>query len=136
RSQEHVPRVTGFTNAGYVVGAPLGPDAQSFYIGGRIAFASFALYPWLELARLSSDTYEFIIDGPITRTSVGEDEGRYPVGTRARVSLRTNLWLEAEALFEHVDDFAFRSGDTRNHGGASASIVWYPDAPIGRLKLN
>lgn len=136
RSQEHVPRTTGFTNAGYVVGAPLGPDAESFYVGGRVAFASFTLYPWLEFARLSSDTYEIIPYGPINRTLVGEDEVRYRIGSRVRVPIRSNLWLEAEAVFEHIDDFAFQSGVGRNNGDVTASVVWYPDAPLGTLKLN
>lgn len=136
RSQEHKPRTTGFTNRGFVVGAPLGPDAESLYVGARVAWDSLTLYPWFELARVSSDTYELIVDGPINRTSRGEDEGRYRVGTRARMHLRENLWLEGEAMFEHVDDFGFESGLSRKNAGVTASIVWYPDGPLGRLELN
>ena len=56
RSMEHDPRTTGFTNAGRVVGSPLGPDAEALFVGGRIARGQGTLYPWFEVARLSSDT--------------------------------------------------------------------------------
>lgn len=135
RSQEHTPRTTGFTNAGFVVGAPLGPDATSFYAGVRLDVGAVTLQPWLELARLSSDTYQFIVDGPIDRISIGEDEGRYRFGTRARVYLRDNVWLEGQALIEHVDDFAFESGQSRNNLGITTSIIWYPGGPLGRLSV-
>jgi len=136
RSQEHNQRTTGFTNRGFIVGSPLGPDAESLYIGSRLRVGRWTSYPWLELARLSSDTYELITDGPINRTRVGEDEARYRVGIRARRQIQSNLWIEAETLFEHVDDYGFRPGVTRNNSGVSASIVWYPRGVLGRLSLN
>jgi hypothetical protein len=136
RSQEHTPRTTGFTNAAFVVGAPLGPDAESFYLGARLSFDRFALSPWLELARLSSDSYEFIVNGPINRISSGEDEARYRLGTRVLVPLHDGLWLDGDAAFERVDDFAFEAGAGRNNVGLTASIIWYPSGPLGRLSLN
>jgi hypothetical protein len=136
RSHEHNPRTTGFTNHNFVVGAPLGPDAQSLYAGVRLAFDSFSLYPWLEVAQLSSDTYELIPYGPINRIAAGEDETRYRVGSRARVGIRPGLWVEAQAIFEHIDDFAFEPGRERNQGSITASIVWFPRGPLGTLDLN
>ena len=59
RSQEHYPRVTGFTNDGRVVGSPLGPDAQALFIGARIERGVGTLYPWIELARFSSDLFTY-----------------------------------------------------------------------------
>lgn len=136
RSQEHSPRTTGFTNADRVVGAPLGPDAESVFAGARLAFGALTLYPWLELAQLSSDSYEFIAYGPINRVEIGEDETRYRAGARIRVALNRDLHLEAEAVVEHIDDFAFEAGVTRTSAGITTSIIWYPRRPVGRIELN
>jgi hypothetical protein len=111
----------------------LGPDAESFYGAARFVFGQFALSPWVELARLSSDTYEFVNHGPINRISIGEDETRYRFGTHVRVPVRNGLWIEGDAMFERVEDFAFESGVSRNNAGMTASIVWYPRSLLGRL---
>jgi hypothetical protein len=136
RSHEHTPRITGFTNRAFVVGAPLGPDSESLYARAHLDLDAVHLYPWTELARLSSDVYELVAYGPINRIARGEDETRYRVGAHIRVPLRANLRIEGDVLFEHVDDFGFVSGAARNNAGVSASIVWYPDSPLGRLSLN
>lgn len=133
RSQEHTPRTTGFTNAGRAVGSPLGPDAQSVYVGARMALGTATFYPWVELAKLRSDTYEFIVDGPINRTSLGPAETRYRAGLRSRLRLDAGLWIESEALFERVGTFAFEPGASRNNAGLTATIVWYPRGGLGRL---
>jgi hypothetical protein len=133
RSQEHTPRTTGFTNANFVVGAPLGPGAESLYAGGRLNVGPLSIYPWVELARLSSDSYEIVPYGPINRTAVGEDETRYRFGVRVRVPIRSNLRLDGEAFLEHVDDFGFEPGVSRNNSGVSVSVVWYPRTPLGTL---
>jgi hypothetical protein len=122
RSQEHTSRTTGFTNGGYVVGSPLGPDARSLYLAGRVR--NFA--PWIELVRLRNRTLQYIEYGPITPTSEGQDEGRYRFGIRADFTLRKDLTMEAEAMFEHVDDFAFEPYSTRSNGGVRATVVWLP----------
>jgi hypothetical protein len=134
RSHEHSPRTTGFTNAGYVVGAPLGPDAQSLFVGGRIPVNEITFSPWLELARLSSDTYAFIPYGPIDRIAAGEDEARYRLGARVRLPVRRDVHVEVEAVIEHIDDFGFAPGATRNSGSGSAAIVWYPHGRLGRIE--
>jgi hypothetical protein len=133
RSQEHGPRSTGFTNAGRVVGSPLGPDAHSFYVGGRVSLEALTVYPWFELAQLGSDTYQFVEYGPILRTAHGEDEGRYRMGVRARAPVRGDLWLEGEAFFEHINDFGFQSRTQRNNAGVSATMIWYPAAVLGTI---
>jgi hypothetical protein len=136
RSQEHTPRTSGFTNADRVVGAALGPDAKSLLAEARLDFADFSLYPWVQVAGISSDTYELIAYGPINRISDGEDEVRYRFGARARIPVTSRLRVEAEALFERIDDFAFQSGVDRNNGGIIASIIWCPAAPLGTLSSN
>lgn len=122
RSQEHSPRTTGFTNRGYVVGSPLGPDARSLYVAGRVG--NFT--PWMELVRLRNRTLEYVVDGPINVKTEGQDEGRYRIGVRATFPLPRYLTLEVEAMYERVDDFAFEPHDGRNHGGLRATLVWLP----------
>lgn len=122
RSQEHSPRTTGFTNRGYVVGSPLGPDARSLYVAGRVG--NFT--PWMELVRLRNRTLEYVVDGPINVKTEGQDEGRYRIGVRAAFPLPRYLTLEVEAMYERVDDFAFEPHDGRNHGGVRATLVWLP----------
>jgi len=126
RSQEHTPRTTGFTNAGRVVGSPLGPDAQSLYVGGRIALGRVTVRPWGEVAGLSSDTYTFVDHGPITRATVGVTERRYRAGLGGRLAIRRGWILETEAIVEHVSSFAFEPGAHRNNVGATASVIWQP----------
>jgi hypothetical protein len=122
RSHEHTSRTTGFTNGGYVVGSPLGPDARSLYVSARIR----NLRPWFELVQLRNRMIEYIEYGPITPKSAGEDEGRYRVGVRADFALPRYLTLEVEAMYEHVDDYAFEPHATRNNGGVRATLVWLP----------
>jgi capsule assembly protein Wzi len=122
RSQEHSPRVTGFTNAGRTVGSPLGPDAQSFYAGTRRG----QIQPWVELVRLSSDTYTFIVDGPILHRTRREAEWRYRVGARTVVPIRPDLAVDAQAWFEHVEHLAFVVGQRRENLGVIAALVWTP----------
>ncbi len=136
RSQEHYPRTTGFTNAGRVVGSPLGPDAQSIFVGGRVELGWGTLKPWLEFARLSSDSYMFVPFGPIYRTGTGPSELRYRAGTTLRVPLRPNLRVEAEALFEHVTRFAFEPGAERENFGLTLSVVWHPGGRLGMWALS
>jgi hypothetical protein len=133
RSQEHGPRSTGFTNAGRAVGSALGPDSQSFYVGARIELDGAALYPWVELVQSRSDVYQFVEYGPILRTTQGIDEGRYRLGVRGRVFLRTNQWLECETFFERIDDLGFQSSAQRNNAGISATMVWYPGTTVSTI---
>ena len=126
RSQEHYPRTTGFTNAGRLVGSPLGPDAQAVFAGARIELGWGTALPWLELARLASDTYTFVDHGPILRTGTGVSEVRYRAGTRVRLPLERGLRAEVEARFEHVAREAFEPGAHRDNVGATASVIWQP----------
>ena len=126
RSQEHHPRATGFTNAGRLVGSPLGPDAQAVFAGARIEFGWGTVLPWLEVARLASDTYMFDDHGPIIRTSEGVSEVRYRAGTRVRLPIGRGVRAEVEARFEHVAREAFELGAHRDNVGATASVIWQP----------
>jgi hypothetical protein len=127
RSHEHVPRTTGLTHRGIVVGAPLGPDARSLYGDARLAVGRATVTPWLELARLSSDAYELVVDGRIDHVARGVDEERYRIGARIVAPLRAGLELGVEVLYEHVEDAAFVEGARRENLGASLSAVWYPE---------
>jgi hypothetical protein len=91
------------------------------------------LYPWLEVLRSSSDTYQFIERGPIQRTSAGEDEERYRVGLGARVFAVRGLRFDSGILVERVEDFGFETGESRTNVGISLSMFWYPAAPLGTL---
>lgn len=124
RSQEHSPRTTGLTNANRVAGAPLGPDAKSLYTSVRLPFAWGELRPWLEYARLASDTYLFEVDGPISLTRPGAHEFRYRAGARARIALRHALSAEAEVIVEHVSQLAFAAGDTANNVRLGVALVY------------
>jgi hypothetical protein len=122
RSQEHSPRITGFTNGGRTVGSPLGPDAQSMYVGGRRG----VIQPWAEVVRFSSDKYTFIEFGPILHTTQGVAEWRYRVGARTVVPIRPDLEVDAQAWFEHVEHLAFVVGQRRENVGVIAALVWTP----------
>ena len=122
RSQEHVPRTTGFTHRGRAVGSPLGPDAVAAYAEIRLPRVT----PWLELVRFSSDTYTFNVDGPIEHTTRGVDEERYRAGARATYPVRRDLRLDLATFVERVTDFAFVEGDARTNLGLSLAAVWTP----------
>ncbi|MEO6772572.1 MAG: capsule assembly Wzi family protein [Kofleriaceae bacterium] len=122
RSMEHAVRTTGFTNAGRVVGSPLGPDAEALYVAQRLG----AYTPWIELARLASDTYSYGAGQPITRTSDGLAEVRYRAGLLATHRVSSHVHAELDARAEHIEDFAFVRGDRRNSLGADVAIVWQP----------
>ena len=132
RSHEHSPRVTGMTNAGRIVGSPLGPDAQSAFGGGRIELGWATLQPWLEVARLSSDTYELVEDAGISRVGEGVNEFRYRGGGRLSLPIERGLRVEVEAAFEHVSAADFVPGARRENFGGAISLVWRPDFVIGR----
>lgn len=122
RSQEHTPRITGFTNAGRVVGSPLGPDAQSVYAGaqrGRVR-------PWGEIVRFSSDTYMLVVDGPILHETRGVAEWRFRVGAATEVPIRPGLVADGSAWVEHVEHLGFVVGQRRENVGLIASLVWTP----------
>lgn len=122
RSQEHVPRVTGFTNGGRAVGSPLGPDAQSLFISAR----SRMVQPWVEVVRFSSDTYRFVVDGPILHETRGVAEWRYRIGAQAQVALCPGVELGVQGWFEHVENLAFERGQRRENLGLISSLVWTP----------
>jgi hypothetical protein len=122
RSQEHVPRVTGFTNADRAVGSPLGPDAQSVFVGARTR----VVQPWVEVVRFSSDTYKFVADGPIVHETRGVAEWRYRVGARAQAPLCAGVELGVQGWFEHVENLAFERDGRRENLGLIGSLVWTP----------
>jgi hypothetical protein len=132
RSMEHTPRITGFTNEGRVVGSPLGPDAEALYVAQRIGLPSrtswgqrISVTPWLELARLSSDTYSYGFHQPIDRVTEGQAELRYRVGARSEWR-EVHSGVEIGVLCEHIEDFAFVTGARRNSVGADFKVTYYP----------
>jgi hypothetical protein len=126
RSYEHAPTITEFTNAGRVVGSPLGPAALSFYEEYRVRVGGYWIAPWIELASLSPNTYTFVDHGPIIPQTSGPSEQRGRIGVRARTSLTRELWAEAAVAYEHVKNFAFVDGATRNNAGLMLTIAWQP----------
>ena len=104
--------------------SPLGPDAESAYLGARIELPRATLYPWLEHARIDSDVYAFQEDGPITRATDGPLETRNRAGLRGRVRLPWGLSFEGEGIVEHVDGFGFDPDVTRTNWRLAGSIVY------------
>lgn len=125
RAYEHRPRVTGFTSAGRIVGDPLGPAATAAFVGGRLARAWGDLLPWLEAARLDSDSYSFD-DGPVARTAAGPSELRVRVGVGALIPLRRGLALAPELAVEDVERAAYVPGARRVNALARAALIWRP----------
>jgi hypothetical protein len=122
RSQEHSPRVTGFTNAGRVVGSPLGPDAQSVWAGARCG----TVRPWAEVVRFGSDTYGFVVDGPILHETRGVAEWRYRLGASLHAQVNEHVWAEAQVWVEHVENLGFTEGARRENLGLITSLVYLP----------
>lgn len=129
RSHEHELFTTGLTNGGRVVGSPLGPDAWSLFIGGRIGAGRIAGWPWIELGRWSSDRYVFPpVDGghAIERSATGPKESRVRVGLTASAPVRDGLRLSLTVLAEHVDGFAFEPAQSRDSVGGEVVVIWAP----------
>jgi hypothetical protein len=126
RSYEHIPRITGFTTDGRIVGDPLGPAAQAVFVGGRIPIARGAVMPWTEVAQLASDTYSFPEDGPIRKAGGGATELRVRIGARARLAVGAGLELAPEIALEDVERAAFVPGARRLNAVLHASLVWRP----------
>lgn len=126
RSHEHTARTTGFSHLGLLVGSPLGPDASSLFVGGRLKLRFGDFYPSMGIARLASDTYEQLTKGPITRLEEGVAERRYRGGARVRTELSSGLYLDISSMFERVTNFGFEPGHHRNNLGGSVSIIWFP----------
>ncbi len=125
RSHEHSARITGLTNAGRIGGSPLGQDASSLFIRGRIALPKAVIvYPWFEFATLRADDYSFVDYGPITHVDSGPSESRTRVGVNARVKLPHGLWLEPQGLVEYVDQFGFQRGTERWNARLAVDLVW------------
>jgi hypothetical protein len=126
RSHEHSPRTTGFTSAGRIVGSPLGPDAQSLFGGARLELGWSSILPWIEIARLSSDSYTFTVDGPIERAAKGVAEYRTRGGARWRWPVEPFVRLELEVTLEHVAAAGFEPGARENNLGIAGTVVWQP----------
>jgi hypothetical protein len=129
RSQEHGLRTTGFTHGERAVGTPLGPDTMSLYLAGRVPLSLCTLMPWIEYATLSSDTYSFTIDGPIDPATQGLTERRRRLGARAVVEFDHGIDVEAVGTYEHVSNFGFEAGVTRNNVGLVLRAIWRAPSP-------
>jgi hypothetical protein len=136
RSYEHVPRVTGFTSRGRIVGDPLGPAAQAVLVAGRIPVRGSVVVPWAEVARLASDTYAFPDPGPVTRTGGGTAELRFRMGARARLPLPGGLELAPEAALEHVERASFVPGARHTNALFRAVLVWRPGAGSAKRPMS
>jgi hypothetical protein len=128
RAQEHTPRVTGFSTGGRLPGSPLGPDAQSYYAHATVPMLTGSITPWLELATLSSDTYTFVLDGPISPDVRGPTERRYRAGAHAEQALTKHITVGAQAFIERVTGFAFDPSATTTNAGLSLHLRW-TDSP-------
>jgi hypothetical protein len=128
RSYEHVPRLTGFTTGGSIVGDPLGPGAQAVFVAARLPVPWGVVNPWVEVAELASDTYAFTGDGRIARTSDGTTELRFRIGARARLPVGHGLELAPEAALEDVERASFVPGVRRVNAVFRATVVWRPPA--------
>jgi hypothetical protein len=129
-SQEHAYFTTGLTNAGRVIGAPLGPDSWSVYTEVRVDIGRASLKPWFEWARLSSDLYNAIEFGPILVISHGIPEDRVRFGVSAHWPFHPEFRLDGRMLYEHVERFAFKNGQegrsTADNGGIELSLIYAP----------
>jgi hypothetical protein len=134
RAYEHVPRLTGFTTGGRIVGDPLGPAAQAVFVGGRIPVRWGVVMPWIEIAQLASDTYTFVESGPIVKTSDGTTELRVRIGARARVPIGHGLELDPEVALEDVERASFVPGARHINAVFRAVLVWRPSANSARLR--
>jgi hypothetical protein len=128
RSYEHIPRVTGFTSGGRIVGDPLGPAAQAAVVAARFPVRGALVMPWAELARLASDTYRFAENGPIEKTGSGPAEWRIRIGARARIPFGRGLELGPEAALEDVERASFVPGSRHINAIIRATLVWRPAA--------
>lgn len=128
RAYEHIPRSTGFTTGGAIVGEPLGPGAHAVFVGGRIPLSANILLPWAEVAKLSSDTYSYGDGdvGPVEKIGAGVSELRFRIGARAHIALTDHLELTPEAALELVEREAFLPGARRTNAMLRAALVWRP----------
>jgi hypothetical protein len=127
-SQTHSEWLTGMTNAGRAVGAPLGPDSWSLYAAGRIDLSLGALVPAAEFAQRSSDQFQADHTG-VYRTRIGIDETRLRLGARAWLRLREHLRAQLRAQYEHVWSADFVPGAERNNLVLETALVWEPEIP-------
>lgn len=128
-SQVHTYFKTGMTNAGRVVGSPLGPDSWSVYASARIDLQRASFWPWVEWARAASDLYDAIDFGPINLVAHRPSEDRWRIGARSRVPLPPGLTVDIGVVYQHVTTYAFTPGATRDNGGVEAALVWQPRWP-------
>jgi hypothetical protein len=135
RSHEHTQRVTGFTNAERPVGAPLGPDAFALSTRAQIQVSNLRITPWFEYARLHSDTYEFLVDGPINPVSEGVVEHRYRFGTNAEMPVGPTF-LSVEAFVERIESLSFTPGASHTNAGVELAITWRPHDHVAKLALH
>ena len=124
RAYEHTPRLTGFTSGGRIVGDPLGPDAASIWVQGRIPQCWGVAYPWVQVVRFSDDQYTFVVDGPIEDIPKGGHEVRWRAGARFRIPLDAQFEIEAEGAAEYVSALAFDARTTAVNGLLRVAIVW------------
>lgn len=129
RAYEHVPRTTGFTTAGRIVGASLGPGAHALSMFGRIVVPGIVITPWVQVARLATDTYAFG-DGPIVRTGSGPAELRVRIGVGVRLPVSRCVELDGEIAVEDVERAAFVPGVRRDNVVLRALLVWRPSATL------
>ena len=134
RSYEHIPRLTGFTSGGRIVGDPLGPGAQAVYAGGRIPARWGVVMPWAEVAALASDRYAIAAGQPITKSGDGPTELRLRIGVRARLPVGADLELDPEAAVEDVERAAYVPGARRINTVIRGVVVWRPSAKSATLR--
>ncbi len=129
RAYEHVPRTTGFTTGGRIVGTALGPGAHALSIAGRIAAQRIVVAPWVQVAQFATDTYAFG-DGPIVRAGSGRTELRFRIGAGVRLPVSRCVELDGEIAIEDVERAAFAPGVRQDNVVLRALLVWRPSATL------
>ena len=126
RSHEHPLFPAGITNGGRVAGHPLGPSSSAVFAGARVELGRDAfLWPWLEIARQSSDLFAYGT-GEIERTQDLPDELRARAGARASFPVTEAVRLELRGLAERVSTADFVEDRTRWNAAAEATATWTP----------
>lgn len=133
-SQGHSMFSSGMTNAGRVLGSPLGPNAWSGFLGLRVDLRRAMLWPWFEYVRRSSDQYSCPYHQSCFRTAAGVAESRYRVGLNGQFRPRQGMRVDLRAFAELVTTSAFMPGRTDGNVGLELVVSWVPGA-AGRFAV-
>lgn len=117
RYYRHATFQSGITLNRFLLGDPIGPDAQAFYIHFAHQFnVQNSLFVNLDFESRSNDLY---IDGPFDRFVRSQDlpsEKRYRISTEWFHQMEDfPLQFKLQLAYERVSNFNFTLGDSRNN---------------------